>query len=400
MRRIRGSQVAVVGGSIAGCAAAIALTRAGCAVTVCERSRGGLRDRGAGITIAASLYDELVDAGYLDRGMRTRRRRALTWLCRAGDDPDGRVIGRQPYPSIMASWTLVWRGLRDQVAEMAYREGSTVTDIRPVDDGVELSVDGHPAGTFAAVVGADGLRSRVRPVIAPEATVDYGGYGLWRGDYPVERLPAAQRPTLIEEFVAVGFHGGHVVFYQIPDAAPGRLRQNWALYGDVPDWIYLDGASTIPRRQVTPSAVAYLHDLAARELPPAWADAVRRTDQQELSISPMYDTTVSRYAANRMLLIGDAGAIARPHTGAGAVKAIQDACALERACREHEQWDEALDAYDAARRDAGNALTRLGQHLGRMRVQESPDWAAMTDTDFQTWLHANTHGWQSAYDPA
>ncbi|MEW2455904.1 FAD-dependent oxidoreductase [Streptomyces albus] len=60
--RIRGSHVAVVGGSIAGCAAAVALARAGREVTVFERSRGGLRDRGAGITLPASLRDELLDA--------------------------------------------------------------------------------------------------------------------------------------------------------------------------------------------------------------------------------------------------------------------------------------------------------------------------------------------------
>ena len=45
---VAGSRVAVVGGSIAGCATAIALGRAGCDVAVLERSSTGLRDRGAG----------------------------------------------------------------------------------------------------------------------------------------------------------------------------------------------------------------------------------------------------------------------------------------------------------------------------------------------------------------
>ena len=56
---IAGSKVAVVGGSIAGCATAIALTRAGCDVEVLERSSTGLRDRGAGIAMPHPLRESL-----------------------------------------------------------------------------------------------------------------------------------------------------------------------------------------------------------------------------------------------------------------------------------------------------------------------------------------------------
>ncbi|WP_225843349.1 FAD-dependent monooxygenase [Streptomyces albus] len=399
--RIRGSHVAVVGGSIAGCAAAVALARAGCEVTVFERSRGGLRDRGAGITLPASLHGELLDAGYLSPGMRVLRRDELIWLTRDGRSPDGRVVGRQPYPSIMASWALVWRGLRRQVPDSAYREGAAVTGVRQVGDGVEVWVNGRSAGRYAVAVGADGYRSTVRPAVAPEAAVRYAGYGLWRGDHPADRGADGPRSPLLDDFVAVGFRGGHAVFYRIPDAGSDGYRQNWALYGSVPDALYPDGkAAPVPRGQVTGTAAAHLHELIAGELPPTWADTVRRTELHELSINPMYDTTVSRYAKGPLLLAGDAGAIARPHTGAGAVKAIQDACALERVCQAGETWPEALAAFDAERRGAGNALTELGKHLGRMRVEDSPDWPALTPDDFASWLHANTHGWQSAYDPA
>jgi hypothetical protein len=236
-------------------------------------------------------------------------------------------------------------------------------------------------------------------MVDPAATVRYGGYGLWRGDYPADRGPYGIRSPLPEEFAAVGFRGGHCVFYRIP-AVAGGYRQNWALYGSVPEEFYPGGVAPVPRGRVSEAAARYIDELAARELPPAWAEAVRLTDRGELSINPMYDGTVSRYTAGSLLLAGDAGAIARPHTGAGAVKAIQDACALERACQEHETWADALAAYDQARCSAGNALTRLGRHLGRMRVEDSPDWPALMPADFDSWLHANTHGWQSAYDPA
>ncbi len=64
-----GVKVAVVGGSIAGCAAAIALQRIGCEVTVYERSTGQLVDRGEGLGIPLSLLQTLVARDLVDADM-------------------------------------------------------------------------------------------------------------------------------------------------------------------------------------------------------------------------------------------------------------------------------------------------------------------------------------------
>ena len=62
---VSGATVGVIGGSIAGCAAAIALERLGCIVTILERSSTGLQDRGSGIGVPPPLRDEMVANGYL-----------------------------------------------------------------------------------------------------------------------------------------------------------------------------------------------------------------------------------------------------------------------------------------------------------------------------------------------
>src|SRR5262245_62468142 len=62
-------RVAIVGGSLAGCAAAIALRRAGCQVVVFERSTGALEDRGAGIGMPLALLRTLVERDFIDADM-------------------------------------------------------------------------------------------------------------------------------------------------------------------------------------------------------------------------------------------------------------------------------------------------------------------------------------------
>ena len=60
-----------------------------------------------------------------------------------------------------------------------------------------------------------------------------------------------------------------------------------------------------------------------------WAELVRLTRLEGLAVQPVYDLVPARVAAGRCFLVGDAGSVARPHTGLGATKAIQDAIALE-----------------------------------------------------------------------
>ncbi len=80
-------RIGVIGGSIAGCAAAVAGSRAAADVTVYERSGAALRDRGFGIVIPPPLHAELVGSGYLDAAMPTAPVGTRVWLTRG---PAGR----------------------------------------------------------------------------------------------------------------------------------------------------------------------------------------------------------------------------------------------------------------------------------------------------------------------
>jgi 2-polyprenyl-6-methoxyphenol hydroxylase-like FAD-dependent oxidoreductase len=111
---VRGSRVGVVGGSIGGCAAAVALGRLGCHVTVFERSSGALRGGGSGIAIPVDLRNELIEHGYLPAGYRCwpddatpddiRLSGTRRWVIADGS-PTGRLLWEQPSGGAAVSTT-------------------------------------------------------------------------------------------------------------------------------------------------------------------------------------------------------------------------------------------------------------------------------------------------------
>jgi 2-polyprenyl-6-methoxyphenol hydroxylase-like FAD-dependent oxidoreductase len=132
----------------------------------------------------------------------------------------------------------------------------------------------------------------------------------------------------------------------------------------------------------------FMDALLTRELPPAWASALRKTAREDVFVQPIYDFEAPAYAKHRMLLLGDAGAVGRPHAAAGAVKAMQDAATLLRLWPTATGLDDLATRYDAARRPAGHAVVALARRIGEAQVLNTPDWSAFEETTFVPWLTA------------
>nr|WP_157528412.1 FAD-dependent monooxygenase [Kibdelosporangium sp. MJ126-NF4]CEL18439.1 salicylate hydroxylase, putative [Kibdelosporangium sp. MJ126-NF4]CTQ97922.1 salicylate hydroxylase, putative [Kibdelosporangium sp. MJ126-NF4] len=386
---IEGSRVGIVGGSIGGCAAAIALRRAGCEVTVYERSASDLEDRGFGIAIPVPLREELVSAGYIDADMPVHNCAERICFVRDPAEPTGqRKICHHPFQAVLNNWGVLWRNLRARVPDEIYRNSSAVRDLADDTDGVTVVTD-EGRERYDVVVGADGYRATTRARVDPAAVPTYADYVLWRGTFPESLLDGRTPRELEQGLVWIGLPRGHGVCYLIPDPAPGRRRVNWGVYGSVPPRIRFDSPTSLPPGRVTDE----LFDVLSRSMddfPPYWAEVIRRTPRPAMSVQPVYDSTIGTYTAGRLMVIGDAATITRPHTGAGATKALQDALALEQACHHSETWQQALATYDRARRPVGNDLVELGRRLGRAQVEHPPTWARMTPDLFREWMYAGT----------
>ncbi|MFE1878361.1 FAD-dependent monooxygenase [Streptomyces diastatochromogenes] len=387
---MRGGRVAVVGGSIAGCAAALALGRGGAeGITVYERAAGRLADRGVGLAVHSARYAELEAAGHLDASMPWVRLVRRRWYVRddsAANGPLGREIAVMPFPFRTYNWGPLWHALRRRVPGAAdFRPGSAVEAVEVTPDGAEVHAGGRTE-RYDVVIGADGYRSAVRTAVCADVRPEYAGYLAWRGAYPSARL---RDPELWaeDECGYVVFDGGHLIVYRIPDGTDGGHRVNWVLYTAPPPGLDqgLETPTSLPPGTAGDGLRSHLAYVAAELLPPYWGDLVRATTHDELFLQPMYDFTAPRYTVGRALLMGDAAAVARPHTGAGAVKALQDATVLQSALTSTATWSDALAAYDAARAPAGRVMVDLGRRLGRALVQETPNWRTLDRTGLETW---------------
>lgn len=165
----------VVGAGVAGPVAAIALQRAGITPTVYEARERTADELGAFLTLQVNGIDALRALGIGDvvagLGFPTPRMRF-----RSGT---GKVLGEvstgPPLPDGTVGVTLrrgdLYRALRDE----ARRRGVTVVhghrlaDARPVPGGVRAEFTDGSTDTADLLVGADGIRSRVRQVIDPAA---------------------------------------------------------------------------------------------------------------------------------------------------------------------------------------------------------------------------------------
>ncbi|WP_405407927.1 FAD-dependent monooxygenase [Streptomyces decoyicus] len=416
--QIAGAEVAVVGGSIAGCATALAAHRAGAGrVTIYERTTGRLADRGVGLAVHNARYAELAAAGYLDAAMPWVRLTTRRWYVRDGSAPLGRQVAVLPFPFRSYCWGPLWQELRRRLPEdTTFRPGVRVAAVSDAEDGAALHLDGVEGGEgsgerqhtgagrrterFDLVIGADGYRSVVRDTAFPGVRPGYAGYLAWRGAVPADRLTELGFPGLpadpwAEEDCIYGvFPGGHVIIYRIPDGRGGR-RANWVLYTAPPAGLDLglDTPTSLPPGTLTDALYAHFAHVTDELLPPYWGGLMRLTPRQEVFIQPMYDFTAPRYTTGRLLLAGDAATVARPHTGAGAVKALQDAAALEAALHALQERPDALAAYGAERGKTGRTMVELGRRLGRFLVQDTPDWHTMGQAGVEAaWAAADGSG--------
>jgi FAD-dependent urate hydroxylase len=333
----------VVGAGIAGPVAAIALQRAGFTPTVYEAREDTADEVGAFLTLQVNGIDALRTLGIghvvAGLGFATPRMRF-----RSGS---GKVLGEVSTGAPLSDGTVgvtlrrsdLYRALRDEAAArgIAIEHGRRLVDASPVPGGVRAEFDDGTTATADVLVGADGIRSRVRQVIDPSAA------------------PARYVPVL---------NIGGFAPPQETGATPGEYEMVFGKraffgYAVAPGGAVWWFANPPQQTEPTPGELAAmttdqwrerLRELFARDRTPACA--IIGSTPGELVGWTTYDLpSVRRWYRDRMILIGDAAHATSPASGQGASMAIEDAVEMGRCLRDLPEPDAAFAAYERLRRD-------------------------------------------------
>ena len=134
---------------------------------------------------------------------------------RVAFDRHGNQLASFDYPQYLTSWSSLFNLLHSAFPPQRYHLGIELLDIRQTDDGAVALLSSGEQVAADLVVGADGIRSRVRGLLAPDIVPSYGGYVAWRGIMDETDLSAAFMAETFDRFSFCFPPGGQFIGYPL-----------------------------------------------------------------------------------------------------------------------------------------------------------------------------------------
>jgi 2-polyprenyl-6-methoxyphenol hydroxylase-like FAD-dependent oxidoreductase len=396
-----GMRVGIIGGSIAGCATAALLHRAGHDVIVFERSESGLVSRGAGIVTATAAWQDMMAHGLIDRTLPACRAGYSRFVTRAPGTGQQRWLGDVQMGFTLLNWAHLYQRLRRCVPDDLYRSDAAVERIEATPHGTMLHLVPGGSLDFDLVVCADGYRSLGRGLIDPGAAPVYRGMVLWRGLLPERdiRVDALHGCDLLRPV----YQGGHGVVYYIPGSGQSTERGQrllmWGYYLQVPESalasVLVDDqerqqSSSVPFGKVHPEVRAGLESRLARLLPRSLFELVQQSGNS--SIQAIYSFVPRSYARDRVCLVGDSGTVFPPFTGSGVLRAVANATSLTDTLAGAPAVDDALRQWSQAQLQVTAQVVPIAEGIERSSVFDMPELTTMTTTATNDWMSATYPG--------
>jgi 2-polyprenyl-6-methoxyphenol hydroxylase-like FAD-dependent oxidoreductase len=384
---VTAGKVIIVGGSVGGLFAGALLHRAGWKVTLYERSAIGLAGKGAGLVPQLEVSQILAEIGREDvlrSGVVARERIFL--------DRQGNIVHTVRTPQSQMSWDLLFEAFQSELPGECYRRGMRAVSARQDEHSATVMLEDETTDTGDLILGADGIGSIIRDVVAPGSEPRYAGYVAFRGLAPETLMPLESADTLLGRFTFYNAHRTQMLGYLVAGAdgsiEPGHRRYNWVWYRVLSEEQLaraLTSDSCESRRySVPPGSLSQATRLelvasAASQLPAVCARLVQR--EPKPFMQAIFDYEAPSMVKGRFALLGDAAFIVRPHTAMGVSKAAGDAMTLRDCLMQTPSIPEALDRYDHLRRLTGNEIARYGQQLGASFSEYQDDRISIAAND-------------------
>jgi 2-polyprenyl-6-methoxyphenol hydroxylase-like FAD-dependent oxidoreductase len=345
------TNIGIVGGGIGGIAAAVALHQGGIDAVVYERA-SQLREVGAGMMLWPNATRVLRGLGLL-KDVLAHSGPTTHFLVRASN---GAVLmnialGKFDVPAVCMRRSDLLAALLDALPAGCVRLGRELNGLEQSRDSVRLSFAGGRVVEHDAVIGADGIRSRVRKELFGPSDPIYRGYTVWRGVARYEGgalVPGANSETwgAGKRFGILNIGQGEFTWYaavRVPanhsDPPGGRKRELLELF----------------RGWHEPIS----HLIAA-------------TNDDEIMKNRACDLTpLRRWGEGRVTLLGDAAHPCTPNLGQGGGMALEDAAVLAN-CLDHDSSAEvALRRYESRRRRRTRHIQQRSRLMGEIAQWEN-----------------------------
>jgi salicylate hydroxylase len=380
-------RIAIVGGGLAGLAAANALNTFGIKAEIFEAAPA-LGEIGAAVNVspqaakalqAMGLGDKIAAVGHLSPGIYTRNMQTGEFL-EFNDRVKAAARYGAPYYSFHRADLL--DALASGLDHSAIHLGHRLTGLEERSDRIILIFANGARVEAEFVIAADGVRSAIRQALYGDDNPTYTGQMVWRalldaGAVPPEVLEPMGHTQWVGpgcHFLAYHIRGGRMVNIVTQQDTDKWVEEGWSTRGD-PEEMRSSFPNPEPR-------LAKLLSL------------VTACSKWGLFTRPLTEN----WGRGRIQLVGDAAHAMLPNAGQGACQAFEDAYILGRWVDARPDPVEAFANFRRVRIPRVHGVQRLS--LANARFKHMRDAAAQKQSIAagSGSVHGNSH-WVWAYDP-
>jgi 2-polyprenyl-6-methoxyphenol hydroxylase-like FAD-dependent oxidoreductase len=345
-------KIGIVGGGIGGIAAAVALYQIGVKVSVYERAEK-LREVGAGMMLWPNATRVLRDLGLLEQvvaqsGRNThflvRKNTGKILMCIA--------LGQFEVPAVCMRRADLLSILLGALPKECLHLGCKFERLNQLGGKVRLYFRDGQEVEHDAVVGADGIRSRIRAQLFGISDPIYRGYTVWRG------LASYDGDAIMPGFNSESWGKG----MRFGILNTGHRRFTWYATANVPT--YHPGSPSNRKRE--------LQRLFDRWHEPV-AEFLEVTPEEDILTNGARDCApLKNWGKGLVTLLGDAAHPCTPNLGQGGCMALEDALVLAKSVKSEPSLHSALRCYESRRINRTRHIQKRSLLMGRIGQWQNP----------------------------